>query len=172
MIDAFRLTFRALTGSGELPAWDEAAAAWRALGNRHETAVVLTEAAAAALASNNRPWAGSRLREARAIAADLGAAPLVARIDDLAARGRVSEEATSSGRSGASGRAHGLTGRELDVLRLLADGRTNQQIATDLFVSANTVATHVTRILTKLGAASRTRAAAKARASGILDAPP
>ncbi|MEV0660690.1 ATP-binding protein [Actinomadura luteofluorescens] len=167
VIDAFRLTFRALTGNGEMPAWDEAAAAWRDLGNRHETAVVLAEAAAVALASNNRPGARSRLREARAIAADLGAAPLRARIDDLAARGRL-----SAAEGGTSGHAFGLTPRELDVLRLLAAGRTNQQIAAELFISANTVATHVTRILTKLGAASRTQAAAKARESGLLDGPP
>lgn len=167
VIDAYRLTFRAVTGSGELPVWDGAAAAWRDLGNRHETAVVLAEAAAAALASNNRPGARSRLREARAIAADLGAAPLLARIDDLAARGRL-----TATESGTSDHAFGLTRRELDVLRLLASGRTNQQIAAGLFISANTVATHVTRILTKLGAASRTQAAARARESGLLDAPP
>ncbi|WP_149256890.1 AAA family ATPase [Actinomadura sp. K4S16] len=167
VIDAVRLTFRALTESGELAAWDEAAAAWRDLGNRHETAVVLAEAAAVALASNNRPGARSRLREARALAADLGAAPLRARIDDLAARGRL-----TAAESGTSDRAFGLTPRELDVLRLLAGGRTNHQIATELFISANTVATHVTRILTKLGAASRTQAAAKARESGLLEGPP
>ncbi|MEU8303733.1 AAA family ATPase [Actinomadura sp. NPDC048955] len=167
VIDALRLTFRALTGSGELPAHDAAAAAWRDLGNRHETAAVLAEAAAVALASNNRPGARSRLREARAIAADLGAAPLRARIDDLAARGRLTDA-----EGGTPDHAFGLTPRELDVLRLLAGGRTNQQIAAALFISANTVATHVTRILTKLGAASRTQAAAKARESGLLDGPP
>ncbi|MEU4821298.1 AAA family ATPase [Actinomadura sp. NPDC023710] len=172
VIEAFRLTFRALTDGGELAAWDAAAAAWRDLGNSHETAVVLTEAAAAALASNNRPGARSRLREARAIAADLGAAPLRARIDDLAARGRLTDDVASPGRSGTPGHSFGLTPRELGVLRLLAGGRTNQQIAAELFISANTVATHVTRILTKLGAASRTQAAARARESGLLDAQP
>ncbi|MFB9197597.1 AAA family ATPase [Actinomadura verrucosospora] len=172
VMDAYRRTFRALTEGGELAAWDEAAAAWRDLGNRYETAVVLVEAAGAALASNNRPGARSRLREARAIADDLGAAPLRARIDDLAARGRLTDDAAPPGESGGAARAFGLTRRELDVLRLLAGGRTNQRIAAELFISANTVATHVTRILTKLGAASRTEAAAKARESGLLDAPP
>ncbi|MES9609777.1 LuxR C-terminal-related transcriptional regulator, partial [Actinomadura sp. NPDC000929] len=172
VMDAYRRTFRALTEGGELAAWDEAAAAWRDLGNRYETAVVLVEAAGAALASNNRPGARSRLREARAIADDLGAAPLRARIDDLAARGRLTDDAAPPGEGGGAARAFGLTRRELDVLRLLAGGRTNQRIAAELFISANTVATHVTRILTKLGAASRTEAAAKARESGLLDAPP
>ncbi|MGI5225232.1 ATP-binding protein [Actinoallomurus sp. CA-142502] len=164
VIDAFRLTFRALTAGGELPAWDEAAAAWRDLGNRYETAVVLVEGVAAALASNNRPGAQSRLREARVIATELGAAPLLARIDDLAARGRLTDTA-----DGACGNPFGLTRRELDVLRLLAHGRSNQQIATELFISVNTVATHVTRVLAKLGAVSRTQAAAKARDNGLLD---
>ncbi|WP_131760669.1 response regulator transcription factor, partial [Actinomadura fibrosa] len=168
LIDAFRLTFRALAESGELARWDEAAAAWDDLENRYETAVVLAEGAAAALASNNRPGARSRLGRARAIAAELGAAPLLARIDDLAARGRLTD--TSGGTSGnASGNAFGLTRRELDVLRVLARGRSNQQIAAELFISVNTVATHVTRVLTKLGAGSRTQAAARARESGLLD---
>jgi ATP/maltotriose-dependent transcriptional regulator MalT len=164
VIDALRLTFRALTEGGELHAWDEAAAAWRDLGNPYETAGVLVEAAAAALASNNRPGAQSRLREARAIAAELGAAPLLARIDDLAARGRLTDTA-----GGTSGNAFGLTRRELDVLRVLARGRSNQQIAVELFISVNTVATHVARVLTKLGAVSRTQAAARARETGLLD---
>jgi DNA-binding NarL/FixJ family response regulator len=140
------------------------AAAWHDLGNRYETAVVLVEGAAAALASNNRPGARSRLREARAIAAELGAAPLRARIDDLAARGRLTDTA-----SGTSGNTFGLTRRELDVLRVLARGPSNQQIAMELFISVNTVATHVTRVLTKLGAVSRTQAAAKARETGLLE---
>ncbi len=164
VIDALRLTFRALTAGGELPAWDDAATAWRDLGNRYETAVVLVEGAASALASNNRPGARSRLREARAIATELGAAPLRARIDDLTARGRLTDTA-----GGTSGNAFGLTRRELDVLRVLARGRSNQQIAVELFISVNTVATHVARILTKLDVVSRTQAAAKAGETGLLD---
>ncbi|MET7394513.1 AAA family ATPase [Dactylosporangium sp. NPDC005572] len=55
--------------------------------------------------------------------------------------------------------AMGLTAREHDVLRLVAEGRTNRQIAAALFISANTAGVHVSRILTKLGAATRTEAA-------------
>jgi DNA-binding NarL/FixJ family response regulator len=56
----------------------------------------------------------------------------------------------------------GLTSRELDVLRLLAVGRTNRQIGAELFISPRTVGVHVSHILAKLGAASRVEAAAVA----------
>ena len=54
-----------------------------------------------------------------------------------------------------------LTAREQDVLRLVADGKTNRQIAAELFISANTAGVHVSRILAKLGVATRTEAARK-----------
>ena len=57
------------------------------------------------------------------------------------------------------GLAEPLTGRDLEVLRLLAAGRSNQRIAHDLVVALNTVKKHVTHILGKLGAANRTEAA-------------
>lgn len=56
-----------------------------------------------------------------------------------------------------------LTAREVEVLNLLAEGRTNQQIATELFVTERTVKTHVTNLLRKLDATSRTHAVARAR---------
>jgi ATP/maltotriose-dependent transcriptional regulator MalT len=57
-------------------------------------------------------------------------------------------------------RPAGLTGRELEVLRLLAAGKTNQQIAADLVISAHTVGRHVQNIFTKLGVSSRAAATA------------
>jgi len=67
-----------------------------------------------------------------------------------------------------------LTDRELEVLRLIAAGRSNQRIAHDLVVALDTVKTHVTHILGKLGAANRTEAAARARQLGLIPdtAPP
>lgn len=168
---AYRLSFQAEISPDELSGWDRAAAAWRDLGNRYETALALTEGATAALASNNRPGARSRLREARTLAAELGAEPLLARIDGLTARGRLAEDTGAAPRN-----EFGLTPRELDVLRKLAAGSSNPQIAAELFISTNTVATHVARILSKLGASTRTQAADRARRSGLLgtldDAPP
>ena len=61
-----------------------------------------------------------------------------------------------------------LTDRELQVLRLLAAGRSNQRIAHDLVVALNTVKKHVTHVLGKLGAANRTEAVARARQFGLI----
>jgi LuxR family maltose regulon positive regulatory protein len=61
-----------------------------------------------------------------------------------------------------------LTGRELEVLRLLAAGKSNQRIAHDLFVALDTVKKHVTHVLGKLGAANRTEAVARARDLGLI----
>jgi DNA-binding NarL/FixJ family response regulator len=61
-----------------------------------------------------------------------------------------------------------LSGRELDVLRLLADGRSNREIAAALFLAEGTVKNHVTNVLGKLGARDRTQAALRARDLGLL----
>ena len=59
-----------------------------------------------------------------------------------------------------SGDTHGLSPRELEVLRLVAAGRTNRQIAAELVVSEHTVARHLQNIFAKLGVSSRTAATA------------
>jgi DNA-binding NarL/FixJ family response regulator len=61
-----------------------------------------------------------------------------------------------------------LSDRELGVLRLLADGRSNREIAAELFLAEGTVKNHVTNVLAKLGARDRTQAALRARALGLL----
>jgi DNA-binding NarL/FixJ family response regulator len=62
----------------------------------------------------------------------------------------------------------GLTGREREVLRLIATGLSNRQIAEHLFLSEKTVKTHVTRVLFKLGLTSRTQAVVHAYESGLV----
>jgi len=62
-----------------------------------------------------------------------------------------------------------LTARELDVLRLLAVGRTNRDIAAELFISAKTASVRVSNIMSKLGVASRVEAAAIAYRLGLGD---
>ena len=61
----------------------------------------------------------------------------------------------------------GLTAREVEVLRLVAAGRSNRDIAAELFISAKTASVHVSNILAKLNAASRTEAAAIAHRAGL-----
>lgn len=60
-----------------------------------------------------------------------------------------------------------LTARELEVLRLVAQGRSNREIGQVLFISAKTVSVHVSNLLAKLQAASRTEAVAVARRQGV-----
>jgi branched-chain amino acid transport system substrate-binding protein len=67
---------------------------------------------------------------------------------------------------------HGLSRRELEVLTLLVAGLTNAGIATRLAIGARTVGTHVDRVLTKLGVASRGAAAARALDDGLVVVPP
>lgn len=62
----------------------------------------------------------------------------------------------------------GISARELDVLREMAAGRSNKEIAQRLHVSPNTVKTHVGRLLEKLGARRRTEAIARARDLGLM----
>jgi LuxR family transcriptional regulator, maltose regulon positive regulatory protein len=62
-----------------------------------------------------------------------------------------------------------LTERELEVLRLLASGRSNAEMAAELFVEQSTVKTHLIHLYRKLGVHSRTQTVARARALGLLD---
>jgi DNA-binding CsgD family transcriptional regulator len=65
----------------------------------------------------------------------------------------------------------GLTGREAEVLRLVASGRTNREIADELYISAKTASVHVSNILRKVGATTRGEAAAIAHRTGVVPAP-
>ena len=87
------------------------------------------------------------LETARNVFAQLGAAPDLDRVESLA-----------SGR--ASSDAHGLTARELQVLRLVAAGKSNREVASALVISEHTVARHLQNIFTKLDLSSRSAATA------------
>jgi DNA-binding NarL/FixJ family response regulator len=65
-----------------------------------------------------------------------------------------------------------LTNRELEVVRLVADGLTNAEIAAALFISTGTVKVHVERIIDKLGVSDRTQAAVRAVELGYISLPP
>jgi DNA-binding CsgD family transcriptional regulator len=152
---------------GLLAGWDRAAAAWEGLSEPYPLAQTLRHAAEAALADGDRDGAAARLDRAATLAADLGARPLSEEIAILARRARIrlgrEPEAAAGLESG------GLTGRELEVLRLVAAGRSNRDIAAELFISPKTASVHVSNILGKLGAANRGEAAAKAHALRLLE---
>jgi DNA-binding NarL/FixJ family response regulator len=108
------------------------------------------------------------LRDAEATASRLGAAPLLGELRRLARRAHVSlpGPARTSGTGGPGGEL-GLTPRELEVVRLLAAGRSNRQIADALVISVKTASVHVSNILAKLQVASRGEAGALARRLGL-----
>lgn len=149
-------------------AWAEAAACWRQLGDRWATAVALTREAEAAARSGAADRAATALRQAHAIAAELGANPLRVEVEALAARTRIGVEAPSRiDLDDASAERLGLTPREREVLGLVAAGRTNRQIGEQLYVSEKTASVHVSNILRKLGVNSRVDAAAIAQRLGM-----
>ena len=156
------------TGHLDRAAWDAAAAAWETVSQPYPLAYALLRAAGAAAAAGHRDAAAIRLQRAADLAGKLRARPLLEQISQLARRARIE----MGGASRAAGAARsGLTARELEVLRLVAAGRSNREIAAELFISPKTASVHVSSILGKLGAASRGEAAATAHRLHLLDAP-
>jgi DNA-binding NarL/FixJ family response regulator len=153
--------------------WPDVAAAWDAVGNGYRAAHARLRAAAAALAAGERAPARTWLRSAAEQAGRLGAAPLLDEVRLLARTAHVElagRPGTHGGRGDADpARRLGLTGREADVLRLIAAGRSNRQIAEQLFISAKTVSVHVSNILRKFGVASRGEAAAAAHTLRLFE---
>ena len=78
------------------------------------------------------------------------------------------EEPTAAHDDGVTSAPAGLTRREVEVLRLVAKGMSNQQIAATLVLSEHTVHRHVSNVLGKLGVSSRTAAVAQAASHGLL----
>jgi ATP/maltotriose-dependent transcriptional regulator MalT len=158
-----------------LAAWDEAAAAWAILGEPYPLSETLLHATETALACGDRDGAAERLRRAIPLADELGAHPLAEQITILARRARIrltgddASEGQVPGDPGAGGGELGLTERELEVLRLVAAGRSNREIAAELFISPKTASVHVSNILGKLSVASRGEAAAKAHTLRLFD---
>jgi DNA-binding NarL/FixJ family response regulator len=106
--------------------------------------------------------------EARILAAVRGARAGVTSLDPAVTPALVAARpATGGGRPDDAGVAS-LTERELDVLRLVATGASNDDIARALSIGPATVKTHVSRVITKLGVQTRTQAAARAYDSGVV----
>jgi DNA-binding CsgD family transcriptional regulator len=135
---------------------------WERVGHPYDAAVARLCLAEAEVGDDRRS-ARQDAEKALATARDLGAAPLEAAAEEILRRYRlVSTMVETPGRPGA------LTAKELEVLRLVAEGRTNEQIGAELFMAPKTASVHVSRITAKLGAANRTEAAAVARRAGLL----
>jgi ATP/maltotriose-dependent transcriptional regulator MalT len=148
-------------------AWAEAARRWGDLGDLWGVSVARLHEADAAAATGEAARAATTLREAHRIAAGLGAETILAQVDAVSRRTRISVDlparvaldATTIDRLG-------LTARETEVLTLVAAGQTNRQIGAELFVSEKTAGVHVSNILRKLGVTSRVDAAAVAQRLG------
>jgi len=153
-------------GPSDPERWAAAAQAWRWLGYPWPAGYARWRQAEALLAQGApRATAGAALAEARALAGGLGARLLTAEVDALARRARIEVAPSADGGAPEPAEATdelGLTPREREVLVLLADGRTNRQIAEVLFISVKTASVHVSNILAKLGVANRGEAAAVA----------
>ncbi|TDU91291.1 regulatory LuxR family protein [Kribbella voronezhensis] len=148
--------------------WRRAADACGSTGNRWHQAVAQWRCAEAGLAGGWTPTkAGDLLRQAHRCAVELGARPLQADIEGLARRAKIElRESMPVGPTPATVLA-GLTSREREVLALLVAGRSNGEIAKELFISDKTVSVHVSNILRKTATSSRVEAAALAeRLSG------
>ena len=151
-----------LQGRSDPARWQAAVEAF-SYGNVYAVARCQWRLAEALAGGGDRERATAAARAAHATATRLGSAPLREALEALARRGRLDLGVVLP----AQRTLAGLTPRELEVLRLLVEGRSNRQIAEQLFISAKTASVHVTNLLSKLGVHSRLEAAALARRLGL-----
>ena len=162
-----RLLGLLLTTTGQLDdaiaRFEDALNFCRDAGYRPEMAWSASDCADALLQRNgndDRARAGSLLQEALEVSSNLGMQPLMARV--------VQQLARTEAQRGVHVYPDGLTQREVEVLRLISVGKTNQDVAAELFISIRTVATHMTSILNKTDSANRTEAAHYASRHGLI----
>jgi DNA-binding CsgD family transcriptional regulator len=165
-----------LDGTATADAWTVVAAAWDAVPDPAESGYARYRLAETALRrSGVRADVADMLRAAHATAEALRAGPLKASIEGLARRARVPLDAVSpppdqpaaTTAPGREARPRGLSAREIEVLRLVAAGRSNGEIAEQLFITRKTAGVHVTHILDKLGVSNRVEAAMAAARLGL-----
>jgi DNA-binding CsgD family transcriptional regulator len=152
-------------GDPDTAAWEKAVAAF-GYGDVYEQARCRLRLAESLVASGRREEAAGQAHAAHDTAVRLGAVPLREDVERLVRRARLADAPRAADGIPA------LTSRENDVLLLLARGRTNRQIGEELFISGKTASVHVSNILAKLGAASRTEAVAIAYREGLVRAEP
>ncbi len=136
------------------PSWS----AWHTLDAPYEAARARVLIGLALRALDDTDAAAMELEASAAVFRELGADPDLARVNALLDQPAVAP-------------AGALTARELEVLRLVAAGKTNRQVAADLVISDRTVARHLSNIFDKLGLASRAAATAYAYEHGLITPP-
>ncbi len=124
----------------------QAGTTWQDLDAPYDAARARVLVAEACRALGDDDAAALELEAARDVFAELGAAPDLSQLDSSATRG--------------AREAYGLTPRQVEVLRLVAAGKSNREIAASLVISEHTVARHVQNIFATLGVSSRTAASA------------
>ncbi|RMB84345.1 helix-turn-helix transcriptional regulator [Streptomyces shenzhenensis] len=178
-----RAELRRAAGEDTPDTWSEVVTAFESLDRPYDLARVRHRLAAALLSSgggrpgdpsaggdDERDRATELLRLAGAVAEHLGARPLADAVALLAQRARLTLSCAPRRTPAPADpvEALGLTSRERDVLRLVSAGRTNRQIAEELFISPKTASVHVSNILGKLGVSGRGEAAAVAHRLGLF----
>jgi ATP/maltotriose-dependent transcriptional regulator MalT len=163
--------------SGQSEAWSAAVDACREMNEPFVLSYALLRRAEALIAAGDGESAAASAQEALALARPMGSVPLVEEIEALMRRGRLRPAPDASPGRGENGAAsddpasdelerRGLTSREREVLRLVAEGYSNSQIGDRLFISRKTASVHVSNILAKLGVSTRIEAAAIAHRLG------
>lgn len=133
----------------------DAWSAWQELEGPYEAAQLRMLLGLTCRALGDEDTAAMELEAARGLFERLGATPDLARAESLA-------------QSGSPVETHGLSARELEVLCLVASGKSNREVAAELVISEHTVARHLENIFAKLGVSSRTAASAFAFAHDLV----
>ena len=141
--------------------FEDALAFCRKAGYRPELAWSLYDFAALRQAQGEREEALTLLDEALSISNELGMRPIIEKATKL--RHELETQPAT-----APGYPDGLTGREVEVLRLVAAGRSNREIGEELFIALNTVARHVSNIFSKTDSSNRAEAATYANQHNLL----
>jgi DNA-binding CsgD family transcriptional regulator/tetratricopeptide (TPR) repeat protein len=157
-------------GTASPARWEAIAERWSALGFPLDEAYARLRCAECLALDGERSTASEAVGAGLRIASEVGSRPLYDELDSLARRARLDppDAQTDGARSRDTVEGLGLTERELSVLELVAEGKTNRQIDEELFISDKTASVHVSRILAKLDVGSRVEAATAAQRLGIV----